>query len=195
MEKSENKPGKEFFGGAAALATPFTESGDVCYDSLRTHLDFLYKNGITRILAAGTTGEFFSLTLQERIDLLSFVLSNFKGTVFCNAGAFVLKDTLALIRNASDTGAAGIFVLPPSYPSGLSAGALKEYFRAVASESDIPFYIYNFPKHTGNPVTPEILNKTGCAGVKDSSKSLDMIPELECEYITGGDSVILESSE
>jgi len=39
-----------------ALLTPFTTSGDVAFDALEMHTEFLLAEGVTSLMASGTTG-------------------------------------------------------------------------------------------------------------------------------------------
>jgi len=50
-----------------------------------------------------------------------------------------------------------------------------EYFRALEAESEVPFILYNFPKHSGNPITPEILKAVPHAALKDSAQNLELM--------------------
>ena len=53
-----------------AIVTPFTARGDIDSGALRAYLQFLENAGIPAIIVGGTTGEFASLTLAERMSLL-----------------------------------------------------------------------------------------------------------------------------
>jgi len=56
----------------------------------------------------------------------------------------------------------------------------------------LPFILYNFPKHTGNPLTPEMLAKISHWGMKDSSADLSLVPATP-RYFVGGDRKISEA--
>ena len=59
-------------GCYTALATPF-ENGEVDYDSLAKLADFQIANGITGILAVGTTGESPVLNWEEHNKVVEVV--------------------------------------------------------------------------------------------------------------------------
>ena len=76
--------------------------------------------------------------------------------------------------------------LPPFYFSGAPAEGLVRWFNELAEASALPFILYNFPKHTGNPLTPEILAQIPHYGMKDSSADLSLVPATP-RYFVGGD--------
>ena len=55
------------------IVTPFAKNNEIDYESLETILKFLLKKQIHGIVVGGTTGEYFSLNFQERIQLFDFV--------------------------------------------------------------------------------------------------------------------------
>ena len=50
------------------IVTPFGKNNEIDYQSLETLLKFLLKKQIHEIVVGGTTGEYFSLNFQERIQ-------------------------------------------------------------------------------------------------------------------------------
>jgi len=55
------------------VVTPFRENFEIDFESLEKILKFLLKKKIHGIVVGGTTGEYFSLNFQERIQLFEFV--------------------------------------------------------------------------------------------------------------------------
>ncbi|MDF7807422.1 dihydrodipicolinate synthase family protein [Pontiellaceae bacterium B12219] len=66
-------------------------------------------------------------------------------------------------------------VLPPLYPAGLSTAGIITYFQALEAVAEVPFILYNFPKHTGNAITPEILKAVPHYAIKDSAQQLELM--------------------
>jgi len=99
---------------------------------------------------------------------------------------------LETARAAEGAGADFIASLPPFYPAGLSANGLVEWFTRLALETDLPLILYNFAKHTGNPLTPEMLEKIPHWGIKDSSSDFSLISATP-RYFVGGDRKISEA--
>ena len=72
-------------GSYTAIITPFTQSS-VDYDGLARLVNFQIKNGITGILAVGTTGESPTLTWDEHHRVIQEVAENSKNNCLCIAG-------------------------------------------------------------------------------------------------------------
>ncbi len=168
------------------LLTPFGADGALAPRAFVEHLAWLASHGITRVLVGGTTGEFFSLSAAERIELLELALEYFPGLVLFHVGGASLPDTLELSRRAQQVGADGVLCLPPAYFAQAPTEGLVRYLQAVAEVVEAPLLLYNFPRHTQNPLTPDILRRVPHFGLKDSSGDLSLIPETP-RYFLGDD--------
>lgn len=168
------------------MLTPFSADGALAPRAFVEHLAWLASHGVTRVLVGGTTGEFFSLSTAERIELLELALEYFPGLVLFHVGGGSLPDTLELARRAQELGADGILCLPPAYFAQAPTEGLVQYLQAVAEVVDAPLLLCNFPRHTQNPLTPDILRRVPHFGLKDSSGDLSLIPETP-RYFLGDD--------
>ena len=75
------------------------------------------------MLACGTTGEFASMTLQERKRVVELCVANFHGegrSVISHVSCCALEDTFDLCLHAKDVGCKGVLALPPFYFHGAS---------------------------------------------------------------------------
>ena len=173
-------------GLVVPVPTPFTESSTVDFGAFLAHLDWLAECGVRNLLVNGTTGEFFSLTPAEQLQLLQVSRENWDGIIIAHTGSPVLFQTLETAHAAEEVGADFLASLPPFYFAGAPAAGLIEWFTALAESTALPLILYNFPKHTGNPLTPEILAQVPHCGMKDSSADLSLIPATP-RYFVGGD--------
>lgn len=139
----------------------------------------------------GTTGEFYSLLPKERRMLLKLARRHFSGFIVLHAGGCGLAQNRIEVRWANRFGADAVAALPPIYPAGLPEAGIIEYFRALEAESSVPFILYNFPKHCGNMVTPEILKAVPHYALKDSAKNLELM-EHTPRYFIGTSTNIYE---
>ncbi len=181
-----NKTDFELKGLVVPVPVPFAESGAVDFGAFLAHLDWLAESGVRNLLINGTTGEFFSLTPTEQLQLLQTARENWDGVVIAHTGSPVLSICVESARAAEGEGADFIAALPPFYFAGAPAAGLVEWFTALAESTALPLILYNFPKHTGNPLTPEILAQVPHYGMKDSSADLSLIPATP-RYFVGGD--------
>ena len=84
-------------GPIVALLTPFDASGEIECQAFKTYLSSLYSWGVRTVIANGTTGEFPSLTTNERQQVIEFVRENFDGTIVNNVSATCVRDVRNLI--------------------------------------------------------------------------------------------------
>ncbi len=174
------------------VCTPFSGADAFAETAFIEHLEFLAAAGVKKVLVNGTTGEFFSLTEKERRLALHLTRRYFPGVVLYQAGRESLVATITEARLGEDFGADAIVALPPYYRAAVPADGLIACFRQLGESIDIPLILYNFPRHTGNPLTPEILDAIEHFGLKDSSGDLSLIGHTR-RYFIGGDSMILEA--
>lgn len=174
------------------LTTPFDEENCICKKAFIDHLEWLSANGVSRILISGTTGEFFSMTADERIELIDIAKEYFPGMVMFQAGCESLIATTEMVKRAVRHGADVIMVLPPYYFFNAPEKGLIEYFKTVAGVCQVPFVLYNFPKHTGNTITSTILSQVPHAAIKDSSAECELIPFTSC-FLVGSSTRIVQA--
>lgn len=181
-----NKTDFELNGLVVPLSVPFAESGEIDFGAFLAHLDWLAECGVCNLLVNGTTGEFFSLSPAEQLQLLQTARENWDGIIIAHTGSPAISQCLESAHAAEEIGADFIAALPPFYFAGAPAAGLVEWFTALAESTALPLILYNFPKHTGNPLTPEILAQVSHYGMKDSSADLSLIPATP-RYFVGGD--------
>lgn len=187
-----NKDKSQLSGLVVPVPTPFSADGEVDIAATLSHLDWLAECGVRHLLINGTTAEFFSLTTAESLELLRASREVWDGTLIFHLGSTSLFQGLETARAAEAEGADFLASLPPFYPATLPEEGLVEWFNRLALETDLPLILYNFAKHTGNPLTPEILEKIPHWGIKDSSSDFSLIPATP-RYFVGGDRKISEA--
>ena len=176
-------------GLVVPVPTPFTESGAIDFGAFLAHLDWLAECGVRNLLINGTTGEFFSLSPCEQLELLQTTRENWDGVVIAHTGSPVLSQCLESAHTAEEIGADFLASLPPFYFAGAPADGIVRWFNELAESTALPLILYNFPKHTGNPLTPEILSQIPHWGMKDSSADFSLASATP-RYFVGGDQKI-----
>ncbi|OEU66932.1 MAG: 4-hydroxy-tetrahydrodipicolinate synthase [Desulfobacterales bacterium PC51MH44] len=152
-------------GCFTAIVTPFKDDA-VDYEGLGALSDFQIQNGITGILAVGTTGESPVLTWEEHNKVIETVSKKTKGNSLCIAGAGSnnTKESLAATKHAVEVGADAILLVDPYYNGPSSLEIRKEYVAPVAAAApDTEIIPYVIPGRTGAQLLPEdlaILNET-----------------------------------
>ena len=173
------------------VLTPFDDVGEIDQRAFIRHLEFLAQHGVHRIMVNGTTAEFYSLLPQERKTLLKVARRYFPGLIVLHIGGTGLAQNKEEMAWAAEYGADAVAALPPIYPAGLCAEGLIDYFCALEAETDLPFILYNFPKHTGNPITREILKSVPHFAMKDSAQDLSLMPHTP-RYFIGSSTNVYE---
>ena len=141
-----------------AIITAFTQTGQIDYPALKDFLGFLTQCRTRAIITNGTTAEFPSLNNNERMELLEFCRKNFAGQIINNISACTLSACKALLGHSQEN-ADAVLLLPPFYYAEAGNEGIIHFFKAVLSSGNVrPVFLYNFPKHTGNPVTTEMIS-------------------------------------
>ena len=179
-DKNYNREEKMKSGCYTALATPFKGDG-VDYQGLGQLVDFQISNGITGILAVGTTGESPTLSWEEHNRVVETVVGKCKGKCISIAGAGSnnTREALEAAGHAKKTGADAVLLVDPYYNGPSSLEIRREYVapiaQAVAGTEVIPYII---PGRTGAQMLPEdlaILNQSfeNINTVKEATGNLD----------------------
>ena len=167
-------------GCFTAVVTPFKDD-TVDYESLGKLSDFQIKNGITGILAVGTTGESPVLSWDEHHRVVEIVAEKAAGKCMCIAGAGSnnTRESLSAAKHAADVGADAVLLVDPYYNGPSSLEIRREYVGPVAaSVPDVEIIPYVIPGRTGAQLFPEdlaLLNEEfeNVNTVKEATGSLD----------------------
>jgi len=154
------------------LLTQFTEEGAVDHDRIRMLVSFL-KPYVQGFFVCGTYGSGPLMRVEERMQVLETVAADLDEThqLVVHVGAASQRDCLSLAEHAARNGAQAVSAVPPYY-FRYDDEALFEYYRLLIEASPLPVYVYDNPGTTGNPVSPELVDRLaqiGLNGVKDSS--------------------------
>src|SRR5262245_35366271 len=153
-----------FVGLVPAVLTPFDASGELNLAAVEPHAELLVREGVAGVFVGGTTGEFTSLTFEERLALAARWAALLKGTkvrLVVHVGANCLADAKQLAAHAQTLGADAISAVAPSYVKPKSLEVLIEWCAELASAApETPFYFYDIPHLTGVSFSmPEFLEQ------------------------------------
>ncbi|BBO70249.1 4-hydroxy-tetrahydrodipicolinate synthase [Desulfosarcina alkanivorans] len=146
-------------GCYTAIVTPF-DGTTVDETGLARLADFQIQNGISGILAVGTTGESPTLAWEEHHRVVQIVSQQTRGKCLCIAGAGSnnTKEALSATRHAAEAGADAVLLVDPYYNGPSSMEIRKEYLAPVAAAfPDISIIPYVIPGRTGAQLLPEDL--------------------------------------
>jgi 4-hydroxy-tetrahydrodipicolinate synthase len=161
-------------GVIAAAVTPHGKRGDEPDIAATLELiDFLCAAGVQGIALLGSTGEFVNLSVDDRVRLVYLAVKRSRVPVLAGVSHSTLDGALALGREASAAGVAGLLLMPPyffRYPQP----EIREFYLRFAAELNhgAPIYLYNIPAFTSGMASEtsiELLSTGRFAGIKDSS--------------------------
>ncbi|QLE74606.1 dihydrodipicolinate synthase family protein [Streptomyces rectiverticillatus] len=140
----------------ALLFTPFDASGAFDAGSMASLIDFALDGGADGVIALGTAGEFFTLSVAEHAEVMRCVVRHTAGRVPVTVGVGAIGPASAseLAQFASSAGADCAMVLPPLYFER-SPAAQVQHFMAVARSTDIPMMLYDGAG--GIAIPPEVI--------------------------------------
>jgi|TARA_B110000285_G_scaffold144708_1_gene161614 N-acetylneuraminate lyase len=135
----------------AATYTPLKEDSSINLELIPTYSDFLQRNNVSGVFVNGTTGDFTSLTVDERKLIINewATKRNENFTVINHVGHTSLKIAKELTIHSAEK-VDGISALPPFYFKPRSLQSLLDYCKEIAAcAPNLPFYYYHIPILTG----------------------------------------------
>mgnify|MGYP006213155453 CR=1 FL=1 len=131
-----NRDSVTWSGYWPASPTPFHENGEIDFKRFSNLIKWYMDNGMHGIFLNGTTGEWFSQSISERMQVLEFVLAEVKNRVPVVVGVttFTAKESIDLGKHAMKAGAAGVCA-SEGVVAGASAAGASAAGAAVAGAS------------------------------------------------------------
>jgi 4-hydroxy-tetrahydrodipicolinate synthase len=171
MKKETNKFGTILL----PFITPYNEKEEVNYAAYEELIHYAVKrNFVDTIVVTGSTGEFFSLTFDERVKLFETAVKASRGRkpVIAGTGCASTRETVALTNAAVSLGIQTCMIVAPFYCKPSQEAVYNHYMRVI-DETKADLLLYNIPIFTGINIEPAILKKLAqnkrVIGVKDES--------------------------
>ncbi len=177
----------EFKGIYTPAITPCHDDMSIDKDGVAQVLDHLIREGADGIIIAGTTGEYYAHSMDERLDLLAFAAAHVGGRVplIGGTGALRTEDSITLAKASKAAGYDAILIATPPYslPTGRE-NALHAL--AVERSVDMPVMLYNYPGRMGGEMDEDFLNRVGQSpnfkAIKESSGDVNRLHLLARRY-------------
>jgi 5-dehydro-4-deoxyglucarate dehydratase len=130
-------------GAIAFPVTPFRPDLTLDAGGLRRNLDGLLKHPIAAVVAAGGTGELYSLMPAEQLEVVRTTVEVVKARAPVIAGVGINAPlAVEMARQSAEAGADAILALPPYYPGADDEG-LIEYYAAIGAATELPLLVYS----------------------------------------------------
>ena len=198
---------KNYYGKILVpMITPFKEDQSVDYEAAVSVAEKLVEDKkADSIILTGTTGEFFTMSFDERAKIFEVVKKAVGDKIPLIAGTAVVStiETIALSKKAEELGYDLVMVVSPYYTRP-SQKELYNHFKKIAEEIEIDLILYNIPLFTGVNINPEtaanLAKIPNIVGIKEEA---EINPKQITEFINrtpedfivycGDDAMILEA--
>jgi dihydrodipicolinate synthase/N-acetylneuraminate lyase len=167
----------------AAAVTPRNRHAELDFGAGFELIDFLCRARIRGIAFFTSTGEYASLSSDERSRFLCLAIKRSRALIYAGIGAGTLDGALGLAREARDAGAAAL-MLPPPYGAAYGQDDIREFYTQFAAhyQGGAPVYLIDSPGLCP-PIEPataaELIAGGSFAGIADFvSETACALPEL-----------------
>jgi 4-hydroxy-tetrahydrodipicolinate synthase len=173
---------KKFYGTGVALVTPFTDTLEVDYKSLKKLLNHTAK-GVDYYVVMGTTGEATTCSEEEKSEVLQFIKNNNpkKLPIVYGIGGNDTSHVLESVGATDLTGVDALLSVSPYYNKPSQEG-ICQHFETIADKSPVPLILYNIPGRTASNMTADttlrLANHSNIIGVKEASGNLEQCMKI-----------------
>lgn len=148
-----------FQGTFTVTVTPFSADGrHIDEAALRRFVDWQISHGVHGLIPVASTGEFLSLSDDERRRVAKIVIEQTNGRVpvLVGAGAESTWDVVRYSREAESLGADGVLIIPPFY-STPTEDELYQHYKTIGESISIPVMLYNNPATSNVDMLPPLV--------------------------------------
>jgi 4-hydroxy-tetrahydrodipicolinate synthase len=138
---------KQFRGSYTVTITPFTADGKkIDIPAWKRFVDWQIKLAVPGIIILGTTGEFLTVSDEERRLFVETTVKHVRGRMHVLVGTMnaYTPNAVRYSREAEELGADGLMIIPPYYYTPTD-DEIFNYYRAICETVSIPIMLYNNP--------------------------------------------------
>jgi 4-hydroxy-2-oxoglutarate aldolase len=167
---------RELSGVLAPMVTPFKDDR-VLFHGLIDNVEKMNRTALAGYFVLGTNGEYKSLSVTERFEVLRTVVKcrAKDKVVMAGMGFESTKETIDMVLRAADEGAdMSSLLMPHFFAKKMTAEVLSGYILDVADASPIPVLLYNNPSvASAVTIKADVIDRVkehpNVIGLKDSS--------------------------
>ena len=180
-------------GAFPVLITPMDEFQEINWDGVKQNVNYFIEQKVAGVIINGSTGEFVSLSKEERFKMVETVLKEIDGRipVIVGTAAETTKETIEYTKHAEAHGADCALII-------------NSYYCKPKEEVNIPIMLYNNPFTSGVDMSTKLMLRIGkeCENVthiKESSgdirKARDLVRQSEGAFqvFCGSEDLVMES--
>ncbi|PIE94601.1 4-hydroxy-tetrahydrodipicolinate synthase [Bacillus fungorum] len=196
---------KKIKGAFPVLITPMDELQEINWNGVKQNVNYFIEQKVAGIIINGSTGEFVSLSKEERFKMVETVLKEVDGRipVIVGTAAETTKETIEYTKHAEAHGADCALIIN-SYYCKPKEEEIYFHFKEISNAVNIPIMLYNNPFTSGVDMSTELMLRIGkeCENVthiKESSgdirKARDLVRQGEGAFqvFCGSEDLVMES--
>lgn len=177
----------DFRGIYTPVITPYHDDFSVDEQAYAAIINHLIDNKVHGIIIAGTTGEYYAQSMEERKYLLSLgveIIQN-RVPVIAGTGAMRTEDSVDLAKYAKAADVNAILIATPPYavPNGRENA---DHALAIDRAAELPVLLYNYPGRMAAEMDEEFLDRVGRSpnfkAIKESSGDINRLHMLARRY-------------
>ncbi len=177
----------QFEGIYTPVVTPYYEDHSINRDAFAEAIEFLIDKGVHGLIVAGTTGEYYAQSTDERIELMALAkkIIGKRLPLIVGTGAIRTEDSIIFAEAAKGIGADALLIATPpyAYPTGRE---IALHCLAIDRAANMPAMLYNYPGRMSVNMDEETLDRLGrspnfCA-IKESSGDPNRLHMLARDY-------------
>ena len=177
----------QFEGIYTPVITPYHGDFSLNQDALEATINRLIEAGVHGLIIAGTTGEYYAQSSDERVEMMSVAHEIIAGRrpMIVGTGAIRTEDSILYAKAAKKAGADALLIATPpyAYPTGRE---IALHALAIDRAADLPAMLYNYPGRMCVNMDEETLDRLGrspnfCA-IKESSGDPNRLHMLARDY-------------
>lgn len=176
-----------FEGIYTPVVTPYGDDFSIDKNRFADVIEHLISAGVHGLIIAGTTGEYYAQSTQERITLMKLAKEIIKGRVplIIGTGAIRTEDSIIFAENAKAINADALLIATPPYAYPTSR-EIALHALAIDRAANLPAMLYNYPGRMSVMMDEEVLDRVGrspnfCA-IKESSGDINRVHLLARDY-------------
>lgn len=145
-------------GNLCAVVTPFNRDGSIDEAAFTRNIELLVEEGVDGVVIAGCTGEFWSLSDEERIHLFGLARKATDKVVIGNVSSIRTSASIGFANAAKDRGLDGIMLTPPYYAKP-SPREIVHHYKQVSDAVEVPILLYNIPSRQAVAPSVELIGE------------------------------------
>ncbi len=194
----------EWKGIMPAVTTKFLDNDKLDLKTFKINVESQLSAGVHGIVLGGSLGESSTLDENEKNILLKKTIEIVTGKipVIMNIAESSTKKAIESAIIAEKNGASGLMILPPMKYKADNRETV-EFFKKIASNTNLQIMIYNNPVDYGIEVTlsmfEELISIKNIVAVKESTRNISNITKMKTKFgdrfkiLAGVDTLALES--